>query len=55
LAQRRTSLGSLSTYVFRAFGDVAVTAVDLPLVIQAVEPIWTAKPVTASNARNRVD
>jgi len=41
--------------VFPVFGDVAVEAVDLPLVMQAVEPIWTAKPVTANNVRNRVE
>jgi len=48
-------LASLATHVFPIFGDVAVAAVDLPLVMQAIEPIWTAKPVTANNVRNRIE
>ncbi len=56
LAQwRRAWLASLATHVFPVFGDVAVAAVDLPLVMQAIEPIWTMKPVTANNVRNRVE
>ncbi len=51
----RAWLASLSTYALPVFGDVAVAAVDLPLVMQAIEPIWTAKPVTANNVRNRVE
>jgi integrase len=48
-------LASLENHVFPVFGDVSVAAVDLPLVMQAIEPIWTAKPVTANLARNRVE
>jgi len=48
-------LASLETYAFPVFGDIAVAVVDLPLVMQAIEPIWTAKPVTANNVRNRVE
>jgi len=51
----RAWLASLATYVFPVFGDVAIAAVDLPLVMQAIEPIWTTKPVTANNVRNRVE
>jgi integrase len=35
--------------------DAPVSAIDLALVLQAIEPIWTAKPVTANNVRNRVE
>jgi integrase len=48
-------LASLARYVFPVFGEVAVAGVDLPLVMQAIEPIWTVKPVTANNVRNRVE
>jgi integrase len=47
----RHRLASLSTYVFRVFGDIAVAADDLRLVMQAVEP----KPLTAHNAHKGVE
>jgi integrase len=48
-------LASLARHVFPVFGNVGVAAVDLPLVMQAIEPIWVLKPVTANNVRNRVE
>jgi integrase len=48
-------LGSLATYAFPVFGNTAVAEVDLPLVMAAIEPIWTAKPVSANNVRNRIE
>jgi integrase len=51
----RAWLASLNRYAFPQFGDVAVSAIDVALVMQAIEPIWTAKPVTANNVRNRVE
>jgi hypothetical protein len=38
---------SLEAYAYPVFGDVPVQAVDVGLVMQAVEPIWTAKSATA--------
>ena len=32
-----------------------VAAIDLPLVLRAIEPLWVAKPVTANRVRNRVE
>jgi integrase len=46
---------SLRIYVYPIFGDLAVQAVDLPLIMQAIEPIWTAKPETASRVRQRIE
>jgi integrase len=48
-------LASLTKHVFPVFGDVAVGAVDLPLVMQAVEPLWTKQPVRMNIIRNRVE
>jgi len=47
-------LASLANHVFSTFGDVPVAAIDLPQVLRAIEPLWTAKPVTANRVRNRV-
>jgi integrase len=48
-------LASLENHVFPLLGNVSVGAVDLALVMQVIEPIWTKKPVTANNVRNRVE
>jgi integrase len=37
------------------FGDIAVAAVDLAFVMQVMEPIWLAKPVTAGRVRGRIE
>jgi integrase len=46
---------TLVTYAFPVFGDLPVQAVDLGLVLKAVEPIWTTKPETASRLRGRIE
>jgi integrase len=46
---------TLSTYVYPVFGSLPVQAVDVGLVMKAIEPIWTAKPETASRVRGRVE
>lgn len=46
---------TLGTYVYPAFGDLPVQAVDVGLVMKAVEPIWTTKPETASRVRGRIE
>src|SRR3954467_10822160 len=38
---------TLTTYVFPSFGALPVQAVDVALVLKAIEPIWTTKPETA--------
>jgi integrase len=46
---------TLSTYVYPVFGGLPVQAVDIGLVMKAVEPIWTDKPETASRVRGRIE
>jgi integrase len=46
---------SLGTYVYPHFGALSVQSVDVGLVMKALEPIWTAKPETASRVRGRVE
>jgi integrase len=46
---------TLKTYVYPIFGDLLVQAVDVGLVLKAVEPIWTMKPETAGRVRGRIE
>ena len=36
------------------FGGVSVAAIDTPLVLKAIQPIWAAKTITAMRLRNRI-
>ena len=42
---------TLNAYVYPVFGTLPVQAVDVGLVMRAVEPIWTTKPETAGRVR----
>ena len=46
---------TLATYVGPVFGSLPVQAVDVGLVMRALEPIWTTKPETASRVRGRIE
>lgn len=46
---------TLKTYCSPIFGKVAVQAVDVALVMKALEPVWATKPETASRLRGRVE
>jgi integrase len=46
---------TLETYVYPVFGVLPVQAMDTGLVMKALEPIWTAKPETASRVRGRIE
>src|SRR6266851_3844990 len=46
---------TLETYVYPAIGNLAVQGVGVGLVLQAIEPIWTTKPETASRVRGRIE
>lgn len=46
---------TLGAYVYPVLGGLPVQAVDVGLVMKAVEPIWTAKPETASRVRGRIE
>jgi integrase len=46
---------TLAAYVYPAFGSLPVQAVDVGLVMKALEPIWTEKPETAGRVRGRIE
>src|SRR5271165_22316 len=46
---------TLCTYVYPVFGSLPVQAVDVGLVMKAIEPIWTQKPETAGRVRGRIE
>lgn len=46
---------TLGAYVYPVFGDLPVQAVDVGLVLKAIEPIWTEKPETATRVRGRIE
>ena len=45
---------TLGTYVFPYFGDCPVDLVSSADVMNALTPIWTAKPETARRVRQRI-
>jgi len=47
--------GTLATYVYPVIGPLPVEAIETTLVLKALEPIWTAKPETASRVRGRIE
>jgi integrase len=47
--------GSLRNYASPVFGSSPVQAVDLALVMKALEPIWQTKSETASRLRGRIE
>jgi integrase len=46
---------TLATYVYPTIGALPVQAVDTGLVLKVLEPVWTAKPETASRVRGRLE
>ncbi len=46
---------TLAAYASPVFGHLPVKAVDIGLVIKALEPIWALKPETASRVRGRIE
>jgi integrase len=46
---------TLSTYAYPILGPLPVQSVDTGLVLKVLEPIWTAKPETASRLRGRLE
>ena len=46
---------TLATYAYPVIGALPVQAVDTGLVLKALEPIWAAKPETASRLRGRIE
>jgi len=46
---------TLATYVYPVIGNLSVQAIDVGLVMKALEPIWTSKPETAARVRGRIE
>src|SRR5712691_12896799 len=46
---------TLATYAAPVFGSLPVQAVDVGLVMKALEPIWKTKSETASRLRGRIE
>ncbi|HTT81004.1 MAG TPA: integrase arm-type DNA-binding domain-containing protein [Stellaceae bacterium] len=46
---------TLETYVYPAFGDLPVQAIDEGLIVKVLEPIWSTKTETATRVRQRIE
>jgi integrase len=46
---------TLATYAHPVIGGMSVHAIDTTLVMKVLEPVWTAKPETASRLRGRLE
>jgi integrase len=46
---------TLGAYVYPVFGALPVQAIDVGLVLKALEPIWLTKPETAGRVRGRIE
>lgn len=46
---------TLTTFAYPVIGDLPVQAIDTPLVLKILEPIWTVKNETASRLRGRLE
>ena len=54
-AHRQQWTATLKTYVYPVFGSLPVSEVRTPHVLKAIEPLWSAKPETASRIRGRIE
>ena len=52
---RREWKASLLKYVYPVLGSLPVAAIDTPLVLRALKPIWGTVPETASRVRGRIE
>lgn len=46
---------TLATYAYPVVGELPVAEIDTPHILQILEPIWKAKPETASRVRGRIE
>jgi len=44
----------LKTYASPVIGSMPVPQIDVSLIIKALQPIWTSKPITAGRVRRRI-
>lgn len=52
---RQQCSNTLAEYVYPVFGDLPVAAIDPPIVMKALDPIWSTKTETASRIRGRIE
>jgi integrase len=52
---RKKFLSSLRMYAFPKIGALPVSAIDTPLVLSVIEPIWKIKTHTADRVRGRIE
>jgi integrase len=46
---------TLATYVYPILGNLPVAAIDTPLVLKVIKPLWGDKTETASRVRGRIE
>jgi Arm DNA-binding domain len=46
---------TINAYCSPVFGRLPIQVIDVTLVLKVLEPIWTAKPETASRVRGRIE
>jgi integrase len=51
---RQQFVSSMRDYVYPVIGSTSVGAIDTPLVLKTLAPIWKTKTVTAKRIRNRI-
>lgn len=46
---------TLKTYASPTIGDLPLQAIDTPIVLKVLQPIWSTKPETANRLRGRIE
>src|SRR5580658_348643 len=52
---RQQWANTLETYAYPRFGEIPVDDIETEHVLAALQPIWTARPETASRVRGRIE
>jgi integrase len=52
---RREWKSTLERYVYPELGSLSVAAIDTPLVLNVIKPLWERAPETASRVRGRIE
>jgi integrase len=52
---RREWRTTLETYVYPELGSLPVAAIDTPLILSIIKPLWERVPETASRVRGRIE
>jgi integrase len=53
--QAKDWTATLRAYAHPVLGDLPVAAIDLPLILRVLEPLWTEKTSTAARIRTRLE